>query len=141
MATTWRQTAVRADQLPEIDPSKLRELASWYRELAERTGNATIWEARLLTAKDLNTEADRIERVLGNRIDLSEANCQLGGGIPMSLTIVSPHAGRARGGDIVVTAEQGRTPTTADQLEDREFVVDKITAGSSSAVSLEAVAR
>ena len=42
------------------DPSKLRELASWYREFAERTGNPTIWEARLLTAQDLDAEADRV---------------------------------------------------------------------------------
>jgi hypothetical protein len=46
------------------DPSKLRELASWYREFAERSGNPTIWEARLLTAQDLDVEADRVERGL-----------------------------------------------------------------------------
>ena len=40
----------------------LRELADWYREFAERTGNPTIWEARLRTAEDLDAEADRIER-------------------------------------------------------------------------------
>ena len=44
------------------DPSKLRELASWYREFAERTGNPTI--GRLLTAQDLDAEADRVERGL-----------------------------------------------------------------------------
>jgi hypothetical protein len=37
---------------PEADPvrgnpSKLRELAAWYREFAERAGNPSIWEARL----------------------------------------------------------------------------------------------
>jgi hypothetical protein len=46
------------------DPSKLRELASWYREFAERTGNPMIWECRLHTAEDLDAEADRIERHL-----------------------------------------------------------------------------
>lgn len=40
---------------------ELRKLASWYRQLAERTGNPTIWEARLRTAEDLDAEADRIE--------------------------------------------------------------------------------
>jgi hypothetical protein len=65
MATTCRTSTDRVDLPPEGDPSKLRKLASWYREFAERTGNATIWEARLLTAEDLEAMADRIERVSG----------------------------------------------------------------------------
>jgi len=44
------------------DPAKLRELASWYREFAEKTANPTIWEARLRMAEDLEAEADRQER-------------------------------------------------------------------------------
>ena len=40
---------------------KLRELAHWYREFAERAGNPVIWEARLRTAKELEREADRLE--------------------------------------------------------------------------------
>jgi hypothetical protein len=43
------------------DSSKLRELASWYRDFAERTANPMIWEARLHIAEDLEAEADRIE--------------------------------------------------------------------------------
>ena len=43
------------------DPQKLRELAAWYREYAERTTNSAIWEARLRTAEDLEHEADRLE--------------------------------------------------------------------------------
>jgi len=46
------------------DPDKLRQLASWYREFAERTENPMIWECRLRTAEDLDEEADRIERLL-----------------------------------------------------------------------------
>ncbi len=46
------------------DPEKLRELACWYREFAERTGNPTIWDARLRTAEDLEAEAARIERIV-----------------------------------------------------------------------------
>ena len=42
------------------DPSKLRELAAWYREFAERAGNPAIWEARLRMAEELETEADHI---------------------------------------------------------------------------------
>ena len=45
-------------------PEKLRELASWYRELAERAGNPAIWESRLLTAEYLETEALRVERLV-----------------------------------------------------------------------------
>ena len=33
------------------DPRKLRELAGWYREFAERAGNPVIWEARLRTGE------------------------------------------------------------------------------------------
>jgi len=41
---------------------KLRELASWYREFAERTGNPVIWDARIRTAEDLEAEATRLDR-------------------------------------------------------------------------------
>jgi hypothetical protein len=42
-------------------PERLRELASWYREFAERTGNPAIWDARIRTAEDLEAEAARLE--------------------------------------------------------------------------------
>jgi len=41
------------------DIDKLRQLAAWYREFAERAGNPAIWEARLRTAKNLEAEADQ----------------------------------------------------------------------------------
>ncbi len=44
------------------EPDRLRELACWYRELAERTGNPAIWDSRLRTAEDLEAEAARIDR-------------------------------------------------------------------------------
>ena len=44
------------------DPQKLRELAAWYREFAEKTGNPSIWESRLRMAEDLEQEAASIER-------------------------------------------------------------------------------
>ena len=50
-------------------PRKLRQLAGWYREFAERTGNPTIWEARLHTAEDVDAEADRLERASNIAID------------------------------------------------------------------------
>jgi hypothetical protein len=49
------------------DPRKLRELAGWYREYAERAGNPAIWHARLMTAEDLEREADRLEKMAVGR--------------------------------------------------------------------------
>jgi hypothetical protein len=49
---------VNTRQHPE--PERLRELASWYRDLAERAGSTVIWEARLRMAEDLEIEADRV---------------------------------------------------------------------------------
>ena len=46
------------------DTRKLRELAGWYREFAERAGNPAIWHARLMTAEDLEREADRLEKIV-----------------------------------------------------------------------------
>jgi hypothetical protein len=43
------------------DPCKLRELAAWYREFAERAGNPWVWEARLQLADDLEREAADLE--------------------------------------------------------------------------------
>jgi hypothetical protein len=40
---------------------RLRELASWYHEFAERTENPTIWDARLRTAEELEREATALE--------------------------------------------------------------------------------
>ena len=38
--------------------AELRNLASWYREFAEKAATPWIWEARLLRADDLEREAD-----------------------------------------------------------------------------------
>jgi len=40
---------------------KLRDLANWYREFAERAENPAIWDARLRTAEDLEREAGNLE--------------------------------------------------------------------------------
>jgi len=45
------------------DPAKLRELAAWYREFAEQSGNPAIWDGRLRTAEDLEAEANQLETV------------------------------------------------------------------------------
>ena len=44
-----------------LAPDKLRELAAWYREFAERA-EPTIREARLGIAEQLEQDADRLER-------------------------------------------------------------------------------
>jgi hypothetical protein len=40
-----------------VEAQKLRDLAAWYSQFAERAGNAVIWEARLRTAEDLEKKA------------------------------------------------------------------------------------
>ena len=45
------------------DTAKLRALAAWYREYADRAGNPSIWEARLRMAEDLEQEANRLDRI------------------------------------------------------------------------------
>ena len=59
--------------MAEEHPDKLRELAAWYREFAERAGNPTIWESRLRTAEDLDAAAERIERDLAARPRVMES--------------------------------------------------------------------
>ena len=40
-----------------VEAQKLRDLAAWYRQFAERAGNPAIWEARMRTAEDLEKKA------------------------------------------------------------------------------------
>jgi hypothetical protein len=40
-----------------VEAQRLRDLAAWYRQFAERAGNPAIWEARLRTAEDLEKKA------------------------------------------------------------------------------------
>ncbi len=46
-------------------PRELRALAVWYREFAERTQNAAIWEARIRTAEELEMNAQALESAEG----------------------------------------------------------------------------
>jgi hypothetical protein len=55
-------TVAAKNEIDTRDPDKLRKLASWYREFAERAGSPVIWEGRLRMAGDLEAEADRMER-------------------------------------------------------------------------------
>jgi len=43
---------------------KLRDLAAWYREFAERAGDPWIWDARLRTVDKLEKEAALQEKRL-----------------------------------------------------------------------------
>ena len=45
--------------IPDLE--ELRKRAAWYREIAERTGNPTIWAMRLRTAEKLEAEANLVE--------------------------------------------------------------------------------
>ena len=53
-------TSIEYIEKREEKQRKLRELAAWYREIAERAGDPAIWEARLRTAKEFEQEADRL---------------------------------------------------------------------------------
>lgn len=55
------------------EAEKLRELASWYRDYAERTGNPAIWDARIRTAEDLEAGASRLEGDRTRRAPLAPA--------------------------------------------------------------------
>jgi len=59
----------RLGMLPNCaqDPGELRRLAAWYREIAERAENPTVWEGRLLTVDALEQEA-RCWRAGENRL-------------------------------------------------------------------------
>jgi hypothetical protein len=61
----WRihasEIEVEMIQSDPRNPDRLRELAAWYREFAERAGDPAIWETRLRMAKDLEAEAKRLE--------------------------------------------------------------------------------
>ena len=54
------------DAAPIVKARMLRELAAWYRAFAGRAANPAIWEARLLTADDLDAEASRIDPQQGD---------------------------------------------------------------------------
>jgi hypothetical protein len=43
------------------EAQKLRELAAWYREFAERAGASWIWEGRLRRADELERQADQLQ--------------------------------------------------------------------------------
>jgi hypothetical protein len=51
-----RESRSRMDQA-----QRLRDLAAWYREFAERTENPAIWDSRLRTAEELEREAEALE--------------------------------------------------------------------------------
>jgi hypothetical protein len=56
------------DEEPPVKARRLRELAVWYRAFAERSSNPVIWESQLLTAEELEAEADRIEAQQGKLV-------------------------------------------------------------------------
>jgi hypothetical protein len=58
--------------LEQESTQKLRELAAWYREYAERAGNSAIWDARLRTAEKLEEEANSLEHRCESRLARAE---------------------------------------------------------------------
>jgi hypothetical protein len=49
------------DETGTLEPAKLRELAAWYREFAERA-EPSIRQARLRIAEQLERDADLLEQ-------------------------------------------------------------------------------
>ncbi|MGH7095499.1 MAG: hypothetical protein ACREFB_18445 [Stellaceae bacterium] len=49
---------------------KLRDLAAWYREFADRTEHSGIWDARLRIAEDLEREAKFLDHRPASRAEL-----------------------------------------------------------------------
>jgi hypothetical protein len=45
--------------------TKLRNLAKWYRDLAEKASEPWIWEARIRQARELEREADLLAEDTG----------------------------------------------------------------------------
>ena len=43
------------------NPQKLRQLATWYRDYAERAGTPWVWERRLQIAEELERRAAMLE--------------------------------------------------------------------------------
>ena len=68
------------------DPCRLRELAKWYREFAEKTGNPIIWEARLRTAAELEKEAARLEQAPDRRRYAGHVGCDYDAGSRVAQT-------------------------------------------------------
>jgi len=61
MPERWGPAMSSNDEASALNANKLRELASWYREFAERAGDSTR-EARLRIAEDLEHEAGLLEQ-------------------------------------------------------------------------------
>jgi len=59
------------------DAEKLRELAAWYREFAERAGSAVISESRLRIAEDLEEEADLLQEEPSRETNRNQENGRL----------------------------------------------------------------
>ncbi len=55
------------------EAKKLRALAAWYREFAERAGASWIWEGRLRRADELEREADHRQASMTETIPSSES--------------------------------------------------------------------
>jgi hypothetical protein len=62
------------------ESEKLRKLAVWYREFAERAGNPMIWEKRLETAKKLEAEADRLSKLSSSPTGVNQGASNLRNG-------------------------------------------------------------
>jgi hypothetical protein len=57
----WRRTVGTSRYSGSLDADKLRALAAWYREFADRAGSIAISESRLRIADELDEEAGLLD--------------------------------------------------------------------------------
>jgi hypothetical protein len=60
--------ARKPDTAARDDPCAMRELAAWYWEFVDRAGELWICEGRLMTAKALEEEANRLAASVSERM-------------------------------------------------------------------------
>src|SRR6266851_201528 len=98
------------------EAQRLRDLAVWYREYAERAGNPAIWDARLRTAEDLEKDAASLAQRRADMTTETKGTALITGA---SSGIGAVYADRLakRGFDLILVARnRSRLATLAERL-------------------------